>query len=449
MKFVYIASTVAVIAAAAPHNAAIMAYPLAPQSRSLPTHNLVGYWHNFDNPSGKTYPISQVSKDWDVINVAFAVNNGSGNVGLVLDPAAGSEDQFIADIKSLKAAGKTVVLSLGGQDGSVSLGDATETANFVASVTGLIKKYGFDGIDLDLENGVSQGLPIINNLISAVKQVKQNVGPNFYLSMAPEHPYVQGGYATYGGIWGAYLPIIDGLRDELTQIHVQFYNNGGFTYTDGRTLNEGTVDALVGGSLMLIEGFKTNYGTGWEFKGLRPDQVSFGVPSGPKSANRGFVTPEVVKNTLTCLVQGTGCDTIKPKQPYPTYRGVMTWSINWDKYDNYVFSKPARQALDNLGNVGPTPSTPTPATTQPTTPAPVVTPPPATPKPTTPQPTTAPVVTPTPATPEPTSAPVVTPTPSSNKCDGKTGVCYWPQNKQVLPFGESDCKLFTEFVWCP
>ena len=45
--------------------------------------------------------------------------------------------------------------------------------------------------------------------------------------MAPEFPYVQGGYVAYGSIWGAYLPIIDGLRSDLNIIHVQYYNNGG------------------------------------------------------------------------------------------------------------------------------------------------------------------------------------------------------------------------------
>ncbi|OQR97394.1 hypothetical protein THRCLA_06994 [Thraustotheca clavata] len=166
--------------------------------------------------------------------------------------------------------------------------------------------------------------------------------------MAPEHPYVQGGYVAFEGIWGAYLPIIDALRDELTQIHVQYYNNGGFVYTDGRTLNEGTVDCLVGGSVMLIEGFQTNYGKGWKFNGLRPDQVSFGVPSGPSSAGRGYASPDVIKRALTCLVQGIGCDTIKPPRVYPTYRGAMTWSINWDSHDGYIFSRPTRQVLDNF-----------------------------------------------------------------------------------------------------
>ena len=318
---------------------------------TLPKHALVGYWHNFTNPAGDTFPLGQVSDDWNVVVVAFADNAGSGNVAFNLDKNAGGEAKFIADVAALKAKGKKVVLSLGGQDGSITLNNASDVSHFVDSLYAIILKYGFDGIDLDLESGsgVSIGAPIINNLVTGVKQLKAKVGPSFYLSMAPEHPYVQGGYISYGSIWGSYLPIIDGLRDELTVLHVQYYNNGGFTspYSTA-TLNEGTVDALVAGSMMLIEGFTTSYGTGWTFKGLRPDQVAFGVPSGPRSAGRGFVTAQVVSDSLNCLTKLQSCGSIKPAKAYPDYRGVMTWSINWDKYDGYNFSKPAAAALKTL-----------------------------------------------------------------------------------------------------
>ncbi|MDN3576704.1 chitinase [Chitinimonas viridis] len=311
---------------------------------------MIGYWHNFTNPSGPTMRIRDVSDDWDVIMISFGEDGGNGSVTFNLDPGAGTEAQFIADIAEKRARGKKVVLSLGGQEGRMTLNTPENVTNFVNSLHGLINKYGLDGIDLDLESGagVVLGTPIINNLITAMKQLKARVGPGFYLSMAPEHPYVQGGYVVNSGIWGAYLPIIDGLRDDLNMIHVQYYNNGGFTYVDNRTLNEGTVDALVGGSLMLIEGFKVNYGNGWEFKGLRPDQVAFGVPSGPRSANQGFVTQQTVKEALTCLTQLVSCGSVRPKQAYPSYRGVMTWSINWDRYDGYNFSRPAKASLQAL-----------------------------------------------------------------------------------------------------
>ncbi len=322
----------------------------APSPTPASGHWLIGYWHDFTNPSGNTFPISQVTNDWDVIIVAFANDAGNGAISFTVDPNAGTDAQFIADVAAKRKAGKKVVLSIGGQNGAVSLDNATEVTNFVNSAYAILQKYGFDGIDLDIETGVSQGAAIQTNIVTAMQQLKAKVGPTFYLSMAPEHPYVQGGYVAYGSIWGAYLPIIDALRNDLTEIHVQYYNNSSFTYDNAsmQTVQQGTTDGLVAGSLMLIEGFTTAYGTGWHFNGLRPDQVAFGVPSGPSSANSGFVTPAVVANSLTCLTRLQNCGTIVPSKAYPTFRGAMTWSINWDKHDGYPFSVPTRADLNAL-----------------------------------------------------------------------------------------------------
>ncbi|AUH53558.1 chitinase [Chromobacterium sp. ATCC 53434] len=327
--------------------------PPGPPGNTVPfaKHALVGYWHNFANPSGSAFPLAQVSADWDVIVVAFADDAGNGNVSFTLDPGAGSAAQFIQDIRAQQAKGKKVVLSLGGQNGSVTLNNATQVQNFVNSLYGIIVQYGFDGIDLDLESGsgIVVGAPVVGNLVSAVKQLKAKVGPNFYLSMAPEHPYVQGGFVAYGGNWGAYLPIIDGLRDDLSVIHVQYYNNGGLytPYSNG-ALAEGSTDMLVGGSKMLIEGFPIANGASGSFKGLRPDQVAFGVPSGRSSANSGFVTTDTVAKALSCLTALQGCGAVKPAQAYPSFRGVMTWSVNWDRHDGYNFSKPVAASLHQL-----------------------------------------------------------------------------------------------------
>ncbi|KAF0718872.1 Aste57867_1419 [Aphanomyces stellatus] len=102
---------------------------------------------------------------------------------------------------------------------------------------------------------------------------------------------------------------------------------------------------------------------------------------------------------------------------------------------NYPTSK-----YDNIRN-GSTPVTPSPSISSPTA-----------------APTTAPTGTPSPPTPptstpvpsSPTPAPVITPAPTgADKCDGNTKTCYWPETKQKLPYSESDCKLFSSFVWCP
>ena len=147
-------------------------------------------------------------------------------------------------------------------------------------------------------------------------------------------------------IWGAYIPIINALRSELTVLHPQYYNNGDI-YTPYSTgaIKAGSADQLVATARMLIEGF--NYG-GNTFAGLRPDQVGFGVPSGRSSAGSGFTTNADVSNALNCLTRLLNCGTIKPLQAYPDFRGVMTWSINWDRHDNYNFSVPTKNVLKTL-----------------------------------------------------------------------------------------------------
>lgn len=316
-------------------------------SLTLPKHVLVGYWHNFSNPSGPAFPLSEVSDDWDVIDIAFASNSTpSGSVAFELDPSLNVE-QFKADVAAKRAKGKKVVLSLGGQEGTVSLANASDTDNFVSSLVDIIKTYGFDGLDIDLESGagVMHGAPVQTNLVDAVKRIKaQTLGGDFFLSMAPEHPYVQGGYTAYAGIWGAYLPLIEGLRDDLTILHVQLYNNGGLN-TPWGPFDATTVDMLVSSVDMLLSGFQPSGGPA--FKGLRADQVAFGVPSGNQAANAGnFVSVDTIKAAFTCVTEGTSCGTHKPSATYPNFRGVMTWSINWDRFDGpELFSKPVAQFL--------------------------------------------------------------------------------------------------------
>ncbi|MBB5212719.1 chitinase [Microbulbifer hydrolyticus] len=314
----------------------------------LPKHALVGYWHNFDNGSG-LYRISEVSDVWDVIVVAFVDDAGNGNIAFNLDPGL-DKQQFIDDIAAKRAAGKIVVASYGGEKGTVTLNTEENVTNFVNSTAAMIDEYGFDGIDIDLESGagVMHGAPVIQNMVNAVKQLKQRY-PGMYLSMAPEHPYVQGGYVSYTGIWGAYLPMIDQLRDELDLLHVQLYNNGGLaTPYQGPAYAAGSVDMMVSSALMLIEGFPLGYGNAGFFDGLRPDQVGLALPSGPSAAGSGFATTADINRALDCLTQQLNCDTLTPSQAYPTFNGVMTWSINWDMNDGGIFSGPVGSHVHNL-----------------------------------------------------------------------------------------------------
>ena len=315
---------------------------------ALPKHALVGYWHNFDNGSG-LIRLADVDSSWDVIVIAFVDDAGNGNVEFRLDPAL-NKAQFIADVAAKRAQGKNIVLSYGGEKGTVTLNNSTNLANFVNSTASIVNEYGFDGVDIDLESGagVMHGAPVIGNMVSAIKQLHA-MFPDLYVSMAPEHPYVQGGYVAYSGIWGAYLPMIDQLRNELDLLHVQLYNNGGLaTPYSAQAYQAGTVDMMVASARMMIEGFPLAYGSAGSFKGLRPDQVALGLPSGPRAAGSGQASTADINRAVSCLALRTNCAGNTPLAAYSDFRGVMTWSINWDVKDGRIFSVPVGNHLKTL-----------------------------------------------------------------------------------------------------
>ena len=269
---------------------------------------LVGYWHNFDNGS-TNIRLRDISSKFNVIQVAFAEPvSGAGPGTMGFTPYNATVAEFKADIATLKSQGRKVLISLGGANGTIHLDDAAAKQNFVSSMQGLINTYGFDGLDLDLEgsslalNGGdtdfrSPTTPRILNLIAGTRQLL-NDNAGLLLTMAPETAYVQGGYAAYGGPWGAYLPVIHALRDRLTYLHVQHYNTGTVTGLDGRAYAQGTPDFHVAMAEMLLQGFPVGGNASAVFPALRPEQVVIGLPSSPQAAGGGYTTPANVQKAL-------------------------------------------------------------------------------------------------------------------------------------------------------
>lgn len=327
---------------------------------------MVGYWHNFDNGSGYIR-LADVSKDWDVINLSFAENKRGGQEGEVefeLCPIGcnnvETEAEFKASVAALQAEGKIVNISLGGANAHISLDTPLARDNFIRTMGEIIAKYNLNGLDIDLEGGsmnMTAGdkvqvakTPAIVYMIEAVHALKARFGEDFILTMAPETAYVQGGFQNFGGIWGAYLPLIHGLRDDLDLLHVQHYNTGSLTGADGVIYFPGTTDFHVALSDMMITGFQAGGGNDPEnyFPGLRDDQMAYGLPSGKSSASSGFTSTQAAQDAVSCLVSLTKCGNYVPAQARPNFRGLMTWSINWDEFDGFNFSKPHRAFLDTL-----------------------------------------------------------------------------------------------------
>ncbi|UWZ49866.1 carbohydrate binding domain-containing protein [Dactylosporangium matsuzakiense] len=342
-----------------------------PPVTGLPKHALIGYMHaSFANGSGYVR-MADIPAAWDVIDLAFGEPTSvtSGDIRFNRCPAAEcagveSDAEFLAAIKAKQAQGKKVLISIGGQNGQVQLTTTAARDTFVNSVSAIIDRWGLDGLDIDFEghslylNPGDSDLrnpttPVVVNLISALKSLKARYGTRFVLTMAPETFFVQLGYQFYGGTSagdnraGSYLPVIHALRDSLTILHVQDYNSGPIWGLDNQYHTMGGADFHIAMTDMLKAGFPVA-NTGQTFPGLRADQIAIGVPAAV-SAGNGYVANAVVQSAATCLVNGSGCGgyTLRGGTS-PALRGLMTWSINWDRYYSWEFQNAQRPYLNSL-----------------------------------------------------------------------------------------------------
>ncbi|MER6955600.1 glycoside hydrolase family 18 protein [Streptomyces sp. NPDC000618] len=280
-----------------------------PTGPALPKHAVTGYWQNFNN-GATVQRISDVPSQYDIIAVAFAdATTTPGAVTFNLDSAGlggYTVDQFKADIRAKQTAGKKVIVSVGGQNGTVSINDSASAANFANSVYALMQTYGFDGVDIDLENGLNA-----TYMSQALRSLSGKAGSGLVLTMAPQTIDMQ-------STSNAYFQTALNVKDILTVVNMQYYNSGSMLGCDGKVYSQGSVDFLTALACIQLEG------------GLAPSQVGLGLPASPSGAGSGYVSPTVVNNALDCLTKGTGCGSFKPSKTYPDLRGAMTWSTNWD-----------------------------------------------------------------------------------------------------------------------
>jgi chitinase len=300
-------------------------------SGALAEHALIGYWQNFNN-GAKTLRLKDVPAAYDLVDVAFAdaVPGRTGAVTFQVDPGLASalggytEADLKADVDALHSRGTEVVLSVGGQNGAVSVGDDAAAKNFADSVYAVMREFGFDGIDIDLENGLTPAA-----MSQALHSLRQKAGSDLIITMAPETLFMQSESSTY-------LDLALRIKDILTVVHTQYYNSGSMAGCDGKVYSQGSVDFITSQACIALEA------------GLRPDQVAIGLPASPSAAGSGYVSPDVVGKALTCLSQGKGCGSFTPPKTWPGLRGAMTWSINWDVSAGKGFSDPVSATLESL-----------------------------------------------------------------------------------------------------
>jgi chitinase len=277
-------------------------------------------------------------------------------------PAALGEEKFKADVAYLQSLGKKVLISLGGGGQVVTINTANDLHDFVTSVTEIVEKYGFDGVDLDIETPsllINEGdtdfrhptTPSIVNLITAMHQMREHFGAKFMIGEVPEAAQAQSGLQVYGGQFGSFLPVIYGTRDILSFVDAQDYNTPPLEGLDGNYYFPGSADYHVALSEMLVDGFPVGGNPKMLFPPLPPEKVAIGFISAPSSA-RNYTETAAIEDALRYLIEGKpyAGATYKLRQSagYPSFLGAMFWAINEDRRNNYQMSNGVGKFLHEL-----------------------------------------------------------------------------------------------------
>ncbi|ATL68742.1 chitinase [Nocardia terpenica] len=299
---------------------------------------LQGYWENWDgavngvHPGMGWIPITDAriaANGYNVINAAFPVIQSDGTALWQDGMDATVKVATPAEMCQAKAAGATILLSIGGAAAGIDLSNTAVADRFVATIVPILQQYNFDGIDIDLETGLT-GSGDINtlsasqsNLERIIDGVLAQMPAGFGLTMAPETAYVTGGSVTYGSIWGAYLPIIKKYADngQLWWLNMQYYN-GSMYGCAGDSYEAGTVQGFTVQTDCLAKGLTV----GGTTITVPYDKQVPGLPAQP-GAGGGYMSPDLVSQAWNNYGNGSA----------NSLKGLMTWSINWDGSRGWTF----------------------------------------------------------------------------------------------------------------
>jgi chitinase len=290
----------------------------------IPDKIVEGYWHNWaggQGYKGGTCPgiqLKDIDSRYNVIMVSFMKvykGQGSNIPTFKLDLSLGmTERQFINQIKILNAQGRLVLISLGGANADIALSSSDEQ-KFVDEIIRLTDHFGFNGLDIDLEQSAikaADNKTVIPSALIKIKDHYKKKGKVFVIAMAPEFPHIRKN--------SDYSDYLTALEKHYDWISPQFYNQGG----------DGIWDAKYGKFIgqnndqykkQFIITMSTAIANGTDgFNKIPHDKLLFGLPSNHDAAANGCVdNPRKLLEALDEL-EKTGIP----------LRGIMTWSINWD-----------------------------------------------------------------------------------------------------------------------
>ena len=219
-----------------------------------------------------------------VILAAIHLNSTPGHITLNDEPPSADKHISVWDEKLiLQHAGIKVLGMLGGAaQGTFTRLDGLEAIFevYYAPLRDMIREYGFDGLDLDVEEEMS-----LAGIIRLIDRLKEDFGHHFLITMAPVATALQGGPHLSGFDYEA-LEVMRG--NQIAWYNAQFYCGWG--------------------SLENTLGFDMMIGLGWP-----AHKIVIGLVTNPANGS-GFIAPQVLATVLLTL-----------KEKYPDLGGIMGW----------------------------------------------------------------------------------------------------------------------------
>ena len=247
-------------------------------------------------PNWSTVKLGDLPAEYNLVYAAFALGDGHGGGEVTYTPTpAESPDALAGDIATAHSAGRTVVLAIGGADShGIHITTPAQVDAFVASVSPIIDRYGFDGIDWDLEDLHRWNAPSITD---ASRRLIARYGDRFVISAVPGPGPVE---------WKQWA---QQMGDDLDLFGMQFYEY------------PSTGAQRIGDIRRRIDEMVTTYG-------VDPSKLMVGAMNASGACRTCTSPPSIYRDAIA-----------RVRSAHPTLRGAFVWSAPIDRETGWAFAR--------------------------------------------------------------------------------------------------------------
>ena len=280
-------------------------------SRPWPETSLVGYVAAYGSTTPPNVSTSMIkdslSAGYTVLVYAFGSINNTGPVTMSGNPNKKVKPLDLKEqIAFIHESNALALISFGGANNTFNP-DPSNASEAASQIVDCCQRYGFDGVDLDLED-VSVSQTYIESLVDSIRAKDDRL----YLTAAPQ---IAGGYGSPANLAPTGIFSESFLNNAcFDALLVQNYNQfGGAEFNGLQDTQQGFITASFTSLTQFVPG---------------ATKIVVGEPANA-TAGSGLSNPaEIVADLHSGDVLSN-----------PQYGGIMTWNINYDAQQEWSFAR--------------------------------------------------------------------------------------------------------------